>query len=100
MEIGLIVFMFILIIGGISLPLYVCIWFFGHKDIDVTAPTIVDDALEKENYKRELLGYSPIVKDTLRDKEQDDKFVKCIDMGPVATDPIPDDILRRLNEVK
>ena len=27
-------------------------------------------------------------------------FVKCIDMGPVATDPIPDYILNSVKEVK
>ena len=100
MELGWAVFMVILSIVGVVLLLYVIIWLFGHIDIGVTAPTPVDDALEKENCKRELLGYSPIVKDTLTDKEQDDHFVKCFDMGPIATDPIPDDILKSLNGIK
>ena len=100
MEIGWVVFMVILSIVGVVLLLYVIIWLCGHKDIGVTAPTAVDDALEKENYKRELLGYSPRVKDTLRDKEQDDNFVKCFYMGPIETDPIPDDILKSLKGVK
>ena len=100
MDTGWVVFMIILIFVGVVLLPFVIIWFYGHKDIDVTAPTPVYDALEKENYKRELLGYSPIVKDTLTDKEQDDHFVKCFYMGPIETDPIPDDILKSIKEVE
>lgn len=100
MELGWALFMVILSIVGVVLLPYVIIWLCGHKDIGVTAPTAVYDALENENYKRELLGYSPIVKDTLRDKGQDGHFVKCFYMGPIETDPIPDDILKSLKEVE
>ena len=100
MEIGLIVFMVILIISGVSLPLYLCIWSCGHQDGDITAPSPDEDTLETERRKREFLGYNTTLRNTSKDKEQDDNFVKCIDMGPVATDPIPDYILKSINEVK
>ena len=39
-----------------------------------------------------------LVKDTLKNKKRDDHFVKCIDMDPVATDPIPDEIWENIKE--
>jgi len=39
-----------------------------------------------------------LVKDTLKNKKRDDHFVKYIDMGPVATDPIPDEIWKNIKE--
>lgn len=101
MEIGWVVILVILGISILSLIMLGSVArvvsILSNEDIGVTAPTAVDDALEKEKCKRELLGYSPIIKDTIRDK---DHFVKCFYMGPIETDPIPDDILKSLKGVK
>lgn len=92
----------IVIVALIVYGIVICV--LSNEEYGVTAPTIVEDTLEDERCKHELLGhssvldelldYTPIVKDTLKNKKRDDHFVKCIDMGPVATDPIPDEILK------
>lgn len=95
MDAILIAFFVIFGIVIVALIVYgIVIGVLSNEEYGVTAPSPVEDTLEKEKHKRELLGYSPIVKNTLRNKEQDGNFVKCIDMEPIATDPIPDEILK------
>lgn len=91
----------IVILGGAILYVTM-LGIFAHalsnEDIGVTTPTTVEDTLEDERRKRELLGSNTILKDTPKSKGQDDHLVKCIDITPIATDPIPNDILKSINK--
>lgn len=105
MEPGWIAFFVIFGIVIVALIVYgIVICVLSNEEYGVTAPSPVEDTLDAEQRKHEFLGYSsvldelldyaPSVKEASKSKAQDDHFVKCIDMGPVATDPIPDEILK------
>lgn len=109
MDTGWTVFVVILGISITGIVMWgIVVRVISREDVGVTAPTTAEDTLEDERCKHELLGhssvldelldYTPIVKDTLKNKKRDDHFVKCIDMGPVATDPIPDEIWENIKE--
>ena len=101
MDTGWTVFVVVLGISIIGLTMWgIVVRVLPREDIGVTAPTTVEDTLEAEQRKREFLGYNTILKDASNYNERDDHFVKCIDMGPVATDPIPDEIWKNIKEEK
>lgn len=109
MDAGWTVFVVVLSISIIGIVMWgIVVRALSREDVGVTSPTTVEDTLEDERRKHEFLGYSsvldelldyaPSVKEASKSKEQDNHFVKCIDMGPIATDPIPNDILKSINE--
>lgn len=95
---------FMCIVGGLGYVLFMCAFiksFSTEEESGVTNNK--SEQLNREFQERslalsKLLDCAPTVKDTLKNKKRDDHFVKCIDMGPVATDPIPDEIWKNIKE--